>query len=433
MAEKMHLPLLILLVFVSANTFSQTINDSINKDSIEKTITYLASDKLKGRVNYSKEQLEAAEYLSKEFTSYGLDPFPGNTNFYIPFRTSWEKKSDGGELYMNGQKIDDSLFVYIQKQLIVPGKNLSDFIVLQAVPPLASSLLYNNWDNKQNSLLLWIPLPEGLSFSEALKDVLLPNGVPASDILIVASLDEPKEVKFTGNKKQLGSVLYNIVGMIPGRSLPGETIIFSAHYDHVDRGIVGDAGGIYNGANDDASGTTAVLALAKYFAMKNDNERTLVFCLFAGEELGLYGSKSFINLIKQDDIKAVINIEMIGMTNATGKNAFMVTGSNFSDLTKILRRNLSAGSSGKGKKIKVMDQSSDPKLLFQRSDNYTFATEGIPAHSIMCSDDNEPCYHKPCDDVNRIDIGNMTRIIQAIAKSCESLISGKDTPTRIKK
>jgi Zn-dependent M28 family amino/carboxypeptidase len=152
-----------------------------------------------------------------------------------------------------------------------------------------------------------------------------------------------------------------------------------------------------------------------------------MFCLFAGEELGLYGSRSFVNMIKPDDVKAVINIEMIGMTNATGKNAFMVTGSYLSDLTKILRRNL------KGEKIKVMDQNSDPKLLFQRSDNYPFAAEGIPAHTIMCSDDNEPCYHKPCDEVNRIDMDNMTKIIQAIAKSCESLISGKDTPSRLKK
>lgn len=426
MTAKIYLSLSILSIFTFTNTFSQTINDSINKDSIEKTITYLASDKLKGRVNYSKEQLEVAEFLSKEFTSYGLDPFPGTTNFYIPFRTSRGKKSDGGELYLNGKKIDDSLFIYIQHELIVTEKKLPDFLVLQAVPPLASSLIYNNWNNDQNNILIWIPLPEGVSFSEAIKNVLLLAGLPASDILIVASQDEPKEIKFSGNKKLMSSVLYNVVGMIPGHSFPQETIIFSAHYDHVDRGIVGDAGGIYNGANDDASGTTAVLALAKYFARRNDNERTLIFCLFAGEELGLYGSKSFINMVKPDNIKAVINIEMIGMTNATGKNAFMVTGSYLSDLTKILRRNL------KGEKFKVMDQSRDPKLLFQRSDNYPFAEEGIPAHTIMCSDDNEPCYHKTCDDVNRIDIGNMTRIIQAIAKSCLSLISGKDTPTRIK-
>jgi hypothetical protein len=426
MSAKMRLFFFILLVFVFANTHSQTINDSINQESIEKTIKYLASDNLKGRVNYTKEQLEAAEFLSKEFTSYGLDPYPGNTNFFMPFRTARENKSDGGDLYLNGKKIDDSLFIFIQKQLIVKQKDLSHFMVLQAVPPLAQSLIYNNWESKEYDILIWIPLPEGVSFSEALQDVLLPVGIPASDILIVASQDAPTEVKFTGNKKSLGSVLYNVVGVLPGRSLPDEAIIFSAHYDHIDQGIDGKVGGIFNGANDDASGTTAVLALAKYFSIRNDNERTLLFCLFAGEELGLYGSRSFVSQIKPKDITAVINIEMIGMTNATGKNAFMVTGSDLSDLTKILRTNLTS------KKIKVMDLVNDRKSLFQRSDNYPFAELGVPSHTIMCSDDDDPCYHKPCDDAGRIDMGNMTRIIQAIAKSCASLISGKDTPTRIK-
>ena len=415
-----------IIVIVSNELHSQTINDSINKESIRKTITYLASDELGGRVNFSKGQSEAAEFLSKEFTSYGLAPFPGSTNFFLPFRTSRANKSDGGELYLNGKKIDDSLFIFIQKQLIVKPKDLSDFMVLQAVPPLAGSLIYNSWKNKQHDILIWIPLPEGVSFSEALKDVFVPTGIPASDILIVASAEPPTEVKFTGNKQSISSVLYNVVGVLPGKSLPDEAIIFSAHYDHVEHDIEGKYDGIFNGANDDASGTTAVLALAKYFSMKKNNERTLIFCLFAGEELGLYGSRSFMNQIDPDNIMAVINIEMIGRTNATGKNAFMVTGSSLSDLSKILRKNL------QGKRINVQDLKSDPKFLFQRSDNYPFAEMGIPAHTIMCSDDSEPCYHKPCDDVDRIDIANMTGIIQAIAKSCETLISGKDTPIRIK-
>ena len=67
-------------------------------------------------------------------------------------------------------------------------------------------------------------------------------------------------------------------------------------------------------------------------------------------------------------------------------------------------------------------------ILFQRSDNYPFFLKGIPAHSIMCSDDTDPCYHKPCDDASRIDFENMARIINAIAKSCQTLISGEDTP-----
>ncbi|MEK7225775.1 MAG: M28 family peptidase, partial [Bacteroidota bacterium] len=190
--------------------------------------------------------------------------------------------------------------------------------------------------------------------------------------------------------------------------------------------LYGGGVGVFNGANDDASGTTAVIELAKYFSMRRNNERTIIFCLFAGEELGLLGSQAFINYIKPETIKAVINIEMIGMHNATGKNAFMLTGSNYSDLFKILNKNL------EGDEVEVQEQGSDPDNLFGRSDNYTFAQEGIPAHTVMCSDDKEPCYHKPCDDVRRIDMDNMTRIIRAIAKSAETLISGKDTPSRIK-
>lgn len=426
MLKKHWLSIIILLVFIPAFTFSQSLNDSINKEYITEAISYLASDKLRGRVNHSKEQLEAAEFLNKEFAGFGLQLFPGYTDHYIPFRTSWGRKSDGGELFLDGKKIDDSLFIFIKHKLIVSEKKLSDFMMLMAEPPLASTLLYNSWENFQSNILIWIPLPDGLSFSEAIQNVILPVEVPASDILIVASKEEPKELKFTGNKKILGSVLYNIVGLIPGKSLPDEFIIFSAHYDHIDHGLNGEFNGIYNGANDNASGTTAVLALAKYFAMRNDNERTLLFCLFAGEELGLLGSKSFVEMIKPDHVKAMINIEMIGMTNATGKNTFMTTGSYYSNLTEILRSNL------KGEIVKVIDHRSDPNYLFQRSDNYPFAMKGVPAHSIMCSDDKEPCYHKPCDDVKRIDMENMTRIIQAIAQSCVSIINGKDTPTRIK-
>lgn len=303
--------------------------------------------------------------------------------------------------------------------------DLQDFFILQASVPLADSLLFHNWRRTDN-ILLWVILPDSISFSDVTKTILLPSGNPSSNILIVAAKKEPATLKLMPEKDQVNSFLYNIIGMLPGRSLPDEAIIFSAHYDHVDHGVNGETGGIYNGANDDASGTTAVLELARYFAMRNDNERTIIFCLFAGEELGMYGSKAFVNFIKPENVKAVINIEMIGKTNATGKNAFMVTGSGYSDLYKILSKNLKAD------KVKVRPHTDDPKSLFQRSDNFPFAMEGIPAHSIMCSNDDDPCYHKPCDDVRTLDLENMTVIIKAIAKSCLSLISGKDTPSRIK-
>lgn len=425
MTVKILLPLYILMIFLSFTGISQPAMDTISKESVEKTITWLASDKLKGRVNYSKEQLEVAEYIRNEFTSYGLDPFPAFPDFYQPFRIGAGIGESPQEVRWNDEKLKDSLYYFFSHSLGTASLSLSDFFVLQASPPLADSILYYNW-KRTNNVLIWVALPDSMTFSAATKNIILPKGIPGSDILMAGRKDEPTAVKISPNKNIANANLYNIVGMIPGRSHPEEAIIFSAHYDHVDRGINGEADGIYNGANDDASGTTAVIELAKYFSMRRNNERTIIFCLFAGEELGLYGSRAFINFVKPESIKAVINIEMIGVHNIAGKNTFILTGSDYSDLYKILNKNL------KGDKVKILMQKSDTANLFGRSDNYTFAREGIAAHSIMCSDDNEPCYHKPCDDISKIDIENMTRIIRAIAKATATLINGKDTPSRIK-
>ncbi len=425
MAVRLYLTFLILTVIISSRGSSQTINDSISKESIEKTITYLASDKLGGRVNYTKEQLEAAEFISNQFTSYGLEPFPGFQTFYQPFRTSLSDGVGFANVKWNGNKLHDSLVYFFSHSLNLSSLSVDDFFILQVFPPVADSILYRNWSRAEN-ILIQVILPDSISFSEAVKNIKVPEGTPASNILLTRRSDEPVTLSITPNQKLINTVLYNVIGMIPGRSHPDEAVIFSAHYDHVNMDLYGGGVGVFNGANDDASGTTAVIELAKYFSMRRNNERTIIFCLFAGEELGLLGSQAFINYIKPETIKAVINIEMIGMHNATGKNAFMLTGSNYSDLFKILNKNL------EGDEVEVQEQGSDPDNLFGRSDNYTFAQEGIPAHTVMCSDDKEPCYHKPCDDVRRIDMDNMTRIIRAIAKSAETLISGKDTPSRIK-
>lgn len=221
-------------------------------------------------------------------------------------------------------------------------------------------------------------------------------------------------------------MLYNVIGVIPGKTKPDEAIIFSAHYDHVDRDPQGRKGEIFNGANDNASGTSAVLAMARYYAMRKDNERTLVFCLFSGEELGLLGSIAFAGSLRPEKIIANINVEMIGTTNLSGQNAFYVTGSWLSSLTKILKMNM------KGDPVKVIASTTDPRQEFERSDNYPFAILGVPAHTITCSDDDDPCYHKPCDDFNRMNTANMAKVIRGLVKACRSLVDGTDTPSRIK-
>lgn len=410
----------------SVSIWGQPISDSINEEYVKKALQFLASDDMGGRVNYSYEQLQAAEFIANEFNAYRLEPFPGLSNYYIPIKGQGGAGMKTMKLFWNEKEVNDSLVLFFPNHLITKEKKLDDYMVLQVTVPVADSLLLYNWHIPGRDLLIWLNLPEGVSFNEAIARLLIPAGVPASDILIAAVKEKPVKLTFTGNKNSGNDILYNVAGMIPGKKLPNEFIIFSAHYDHVATGIHGETG-IFNGANDDASGTVAVMALARYFSMRRDNERTILFCLFAGEELGLLGSTSFVRLLKPESIKAVINIEMIGMTNAVGKNAFMVTGSSYSDLASILKENL------KHEKFKVKKLGYDPAQLFTRSDNFSFAQYGIPAHSVMCSDDKEPCYHRTCDDVKRIDIANMTRVIKAIATGSLSLISGKDTPSRIKK
>ncbi len=94
-------------------------------------------------------------------------------------------------------------------------------------------------------------------------------------------------------------------------------------------------------------------------------------------------------------------------------------------MRQIFKTNLSSTS------VRIVNDPDERKQLFKRSDNFHFALKGIPAHSIMCSDDDEECYHQPCDDAQRIDIKNMTEIIKAIAIAAHSIIMGKATPSRI--
>jgi Zn-dependent M28 family amino/carboxypeptidase len=138
--------------------------------------------------------------------------------------------------------------------------------------------------------------------------------------------------------------LTNVVGILPGKGNAGEDVIFSAHYDHLGVGRPNAKGdSIYNGANDDASGVTAVILLARYFSQYKNNARTLVFAAFTAEEIGEYGSKYFSGQFDPDAVMAMFNIEMIGSPSKWGSNSAFITGYDRTDMGKILGKNL-AGS-----------------------------------------------------------------------------------------
>jgi Zn-dependent M28 family amino/carboxypeptidase len=222
--------------------------------------------------------------------------------------------------------------------------------------------------------------------------------------------------------------LANVVGILPGKSKPNEYVIFSGHYDHLGintRNMVNNDS-IYNGANDDAAGTTAMIMLAKYFSKLKDNERTLVFAAFTAEEIGGFGATYFSKQFDPAQVMAMFNIEMIGTESKWGKNSAYITGFEKTNMGEILQKNL------EGTGFTFHPDPYPTQQLFYRSDNATLARLGVPAHTISTSKmDSEPNYHKASDEIGTLDMENMTAIIRAIALSSRGIVAGKETPTRV--
>lgn len=232
---------------------------------------------------------------------------------------------------------------------------------------------------------------------------------------------------FTNRRTKEEITSANIIGVLEGKSKKDEFVIISAHYDHL--GILkkeGQLDSIYNGANDDASGVTAVLALAKYFKEQNSNERTIVFVAFTAEEMGLVGSTHFGKGIDASKFVAGINLEMIGKTPSFGPNTAWLTGFERSDFGKIIQKNLV----GTGYQLFP-----DPYVnfnLFFRSDNASLARLGVPSHTFSTTPiDVDKEYHQASDEATTLNMTVITQTIQAVAKGTESIIKGIDTPSRV--
>lgn len=232
---------------------------------------------------------------------------------------------------------------------------------------------------------------------------------------------------FTNRRTKKELTTSNIIGVLEGKSKKNEYVIVSAHYDHLGiRKTEGQLDSIYNGANDDASGVTGVLALAEYFAAKGDNERSILFVAFTAEEMGLVGSRHFGKGIDASKFVAGINLEMIGKVPSFGPKTAWLTGFDRSDFGKIVQKNLE----GTGYELHP-----DPYTnfnLFFRSDNASLARLGVPSHTFSATPiDVDKDYHKASDEAETLDVNVVTETIKAVAKGTESIISGKDTPTRV--
>ena len=238
--------------------------------------------------------------------------------------------------------------------------------------------------------------------------------------------DYRQTFKFKTRRSKDSITSANILGVLEGKSKKDEVVIISAHYDHL--GIYkkeGELDSIYNGANDDASGVTGVLALAEYFK-KVGNERTIVFAAFTAEEMGLIGSRYFGKDIDASKYVAGINLEMIGKTPSFGPNTAWLTGFDRSDFGKIIQKNL------EGSGYQLYPDPYDKFNLFFRSDNASLARLGVPSHTFSTTPiDVDKDYHKASDEAKTLNMTVITQTIQAVAKGTKSIIDGTDTPTRV--
>lgn len=225
------------------------------------------------------------------------------------------------------------------------------------------------------------------------------------------------------------TIVRNVVGVLRGSDpvLRDSYVLVTAHYDHV--GIkaneVGDK--IFNGANDDASGTVSVIELAKVFAgMKERPKRSIVFMTFFGEEKGLVGSRYYGKnpIFPIEKTIAGINIEQVGRTDdSEGPQvaSLGVTGFDFSEVGAIIK--LAGDKTG----INVWKHPVNSDKYFGASDNQALADQGIPAHTISVAY-AFPDYHRPGDEAHKIDYENMVKVNRAVAVAIEQIANGNSIP-----
>lgn len=215
---------------------------------------------------------------------------------------------------------------------------------------------------------------------------------------------------------------YNVVGYIEGtdKKLKNEFVIIGAHYDHIGKIAAVNGDDIGNGANDNATGTTAVTEVAKYFAKLKNNKRSILFVFFSAEEKGLLGSKHLAAKLKEQKMNLyfMFNFEMIGVPMKDKGMDFYLTGFGKSNMATKMNEYA-------GEKLVGYLPIETKYMLFRASDNYPFFTEfNVPAQTVSTFDfENFEFYHQPDDEFELMDTKHMTSVISKTIPVLEKMIN----------
>jgi hypothetical protein len=423
------------LVASGLGSFAQDVNKLIQQNDVERLIKTLSADDMQGRGTFTLGIDKAATFIEGEFKKIGLQPLKGNASYRQSF-TVYRTTPTLMQVSIEGQPIAANN-IAIAGGADFTWKNDADVQVVKIAAGQNFQTEYRTYMRSGKKTLMLIDSQFEAIFKQlhsrfadgnvSMKEPIAANSTQQV-VMVLGSFGEVKNFEVNFKIKLDNPPIFNVAGMLRGKSKPDEYVVFSGHYDHLGIRPAMEGDSIANGADDDASGTTAVISLAKYYKKLNNNERTLIFVAFTAEEIGGYGSQYFSKQLDPEKTVAMFNIEMIGKTSKFGQNTAFITGYERSDFGEILQRNL------EGTAFKFHPDPYPEQNLFYRSDNATLARLGVPAHTISTDQiDTDKLYHSVKDEFGSLDVANITATIRAIALSSRSIVAGKDSPKRIAK
>jgi hypothetical protein len=454
---------------------------AITAADVQERIAFLASDALAGRNTPSPGLETAASYVAAELARFGLKP-GGDQGTFIqryPFAQS------GLDRAAVAFRVADTSLAYGEDFFVVPGSPDSlggkalyvgtaraemsfpavarGRIIVVAVPDTLGSETMQRWQGNLVAALQAgraaeaagvvavldpafnpasiqmlsgmtaqqsAPLPlYGVSHT-SLAPALTAAGIDLAQLRATepaSPVELPLDLVLRTASGRIPVAVPNVVGVLPGSDpvLRDEYVVFSAHIDHVGIGrpdAQGDS--IFNGADDDASGTTAVLEVAQAFAAQpKAPARSLIFLLVSGEEKGLRGSAHFAAhpTVPIDKLVADINIDMIGRNHPDTVSAI---GQEYTDLGATLQQ--VAGTHAAELKLVAAPDLWPEEDLFTRSDHYSFATRGVPA--IFFTTGLHADYHKQSDEPETIDNDKLSRIARMVYLLGEAVANSHARP-----
>jgi hypothetical protein len=468
--------ILFALVFtsiLSAQTDTEKAAETVSKSEIEGHIYFLADDLLKGRATGSPELKIAASYLANTLRSYGVKPNPASGDYYQQVTLYRSFLKEDINLALSGNTLPEVVAfdidavnskeeaIYLNYGLEADYKDKDakgKLIVVKAGTPDASELRPALRSRALKRELAIKNGAKGLieigSFDEAIwprfkhafeervglsksgKDSLpLYLWVQTSKEELAKLGTEPLDIaiKSSGIQQEILQS-QNVVGMLEGTDpkLKEEYIIYSAHYDHVGMGKPNAEGdSIYNGARDNAIGTTAVLAMAKNLA-KYPTKRSALFILFTGEEMGLLGSQYYVQnpVLPLDKAIYCFNTDGGGYNNTS-----LATIAGLNRTTA--KDKMINGAKTFGLKALDIDEVAPEEGLFDRSDNVSFAKVGIPAPTYSTGfdafdDEINKYYHQVADEADSLDYDYLVKFYQGYILSGRSIANDPERPYWIK-